>query len=379
MAQATVIQNGKKRNCEYCSKICISDVGMSHHMRLKHPEKIKLYSCYTCQKDFTTEDMQTKHLSTVLHQFNCKKYDGADSQIENITHWLEIQDKERYYAYLYEIDLPEKPSTSRNPVPIEDLRTTPVEIPLENSIKLGDPRTEYKEDHSDEIDRELIESQPEEDLSMMPQISSPINTTDVQVTQEAEKEEKRQENCEFTTKSDTLTELDLIFEEQREKDSCTNEHISRVPKEDLPMLSRPAYENTGITVVPLEEQDLDLNQTEIYTSPNENCKKGQNTDTEKRILSFESELDIPELCQNGTDLPKQPYSSNTDVNKILNKINFVGRTQDKKRKLENSMKSDELEPAKISKEDTDYPELTNIELETLAELLNYLPTTSDNI
>ena len=43
------------------------------------------------------------------------------------------------------------------------------------------------------------------------------------------------------------------------------------------------------------------------------------------------------------------------------------------------MKSDESEPAKISKTNTDYPELTNIELETLAELLNYLPTASDNI
>ena len=380
MAQATVIQNGKKRNCEYCPKICISDVGMSHHMRLKHPEKIKLYSCYTCQKDFTTEDMQTKHFSTVLHQFNCKKYDGADCQIENITHWLEIQDKERYYAYLYEIDLSEKPSTSRNPVPIEDLRTTPVEIPLENSIELRDPRVENtEEDHSDEANREIIQdlSQPEEDLnsSMVPQISSPINT-DVQATQEAE---KRQENCEFTTKSDTLTELDLLFEEQREKDSCTIEHNSRVPNEDPSMLPRPAYENTGITVVSQEEQDLDLNQTEIYTSPNENCEKSQNTDTEKRILSFESELEIPELCQNCTDLPKQPYSSTTDVNKILNKINFIGRTQDKKRRLEKSMKSDESEPAKISKTNTDYPELTNIELETLAELLNYLPTASDNI
>ena len=43
------------------------------------------------------------------------------------------------------------------------------------------------------------------------------------------------------------------------------------------------------------------------------------------------------------------------------------------------MKNDELEAAKISKVNSDYPELTTIELETLAELLNYLPTTSDNI
>ena len=51
------------------------------------------------------EGLHNRRYSTVLHQFNCKKYDGADSQIENITHWLEIQDRERYYAYLYEIDL----------------------------------------------------------------------------------------------------------------------------------------------------------------------------------------------------------------------------------------------------------------------------------
>ena len=250
----------------------------------------------------------------------------------------------------------------------------------ENSIELRDPRVENtEEDHSDEANREIIQdvSQSKEDLnsSMVPHISSPINT-DVQATQEAE---KRQENCESTTKSDTLTELDVLFEEQRDKDSCTIEHNSRVPNEDPSILPRPAYENTGITVVSQEEQDLDLNQTEINTSPNENCEKSQNTDTEKRILSFESELEIPELCQNCTDLPKQPYSSTTDVNKILNKINFVGRTQDKKRRLEKSMKSDESEPAKISKTNTDYPELTNIELETLAELLNYLPTASDNI
>ena len=100
------------------------------------------------------------------------------------------------------------------------------------------------------------------------------------------------------------------------------------------MLPRPAYENTGITVVSQEELDLDLNQTEIYTLSNKNCENSQNTDTEKRILSFDSELNIPELCQNCTDLPKQPSSSNTDVNKILNKISFVGRTQDKKRRLE---------------------------------------------
>ena len=69
---------------------------------------------------------------------------------------------------------------------------------------------------------------------------------------------------------------------------------------------------------------------------------------------------------------------------ILNPILGVGtafsqRRQDKKRRIENSMKNDESEAAKISKVNTDYPELTTIELETLAELLHYLPTTSDNI
>ena len=289
MAQATVIQNGKKRSCKYCSKICISDVGMSHHMRMKHPEKIKLFSCYTCQKDFTTEDMQTKHFSTVLHQFNCKKYDGADSQIENITHWLEIQDKERYYAYLYEIDLIEKQSTSRNPVPIEDLRTTPIEIPLENSIELRDPRLlRREEDQADEINAEIIQDakQPNEELNN--QTPRCINT-DVQKTQESE---EIQENCEFTTNSDTLNDLDILFEEQRQKDSCTNAHNSKAPGEDPTMLPRSAYKNTGITVVSQEELDLDSNQTEIYTSPNENCEKSQEKDIENRTLTFESDLGI---------------------------------------------------------------------------------------
>ena len=338
MAQATVIQNGKKRSCKYCSKTCISDVGMSHHMRLKHPEKIKLYSCYTCQKDFTTEDMQTKHFSTVLHQFNCKKYDGADSQIENITHWLEIQDKERYYAYLYEIDLIEKQSTSRNPVPIEDLRTTPIEIPLENSIELRDPRLPRREeDHSDEIHAERIQdaTQPNEELNI--QTTRSFNT-DVQKTQESE---EIQENCESTINSDTLNDLDILFEEQRQKDSCTNEHNIRAPGEDSTMLPRPAYENTGITVVSHEEMDLSSNQTEIYTSPNENCEKSQENDTENRILTFESDLELSEMSQNVTDLSKQPSSSQIDVNNILNKISFVGRRQDKKRRIKNSMKNEQ--------------------------------------
>ena len=40
--------------------------------------------------------------------------------------------------------------------------------------------------------------------------------------------------------------------------------------------------------------------------------------------------------------------------------------------LENSSEIEDLEPAKIIKTNTEYPEL-----EILAELLNFLPTTSD--
>ena len=378
MAQATVIQNGKKRKCEHCSKICISDVGMSHHMRIKHPEKIKLYSCYTCQKDFTTEDMQTKHFSTVLHQFNCKKYDGADSQIENITHWLEIQDEERYYAYLYNIDLPENPRMSRNQVPINELRTSPVEIPLEGTSKLPDPRVleRREENHSDVTNTENNQdvSQPEEEVDVKPPNSSPINT-DVQRTQEYEKEAK---NCESIHESDTLNELDSLFEEQRIKDSCTVEHIIKETNVDPTRPPRPSSKNTVITVVTGEEQQLDSTQPKICTFPNENCENTKKMDTQNRILSFDSDLNLAEMCENLTDLPKEASPTNTDVHNILDKIYFVERTQEKKRKLENSIGKDELEAAKIIKTDTEYPELTTIELETLAELLNYLPTTLAN-
>ena len=84
-----------RRKWEYCSKIYISDEGMAKHLKIKHPEKIKLYSCFTW-KQFS---------STVLHQLNCQRFQGADSQIENITHWLEIYDSERYYIYIHIIDL----------------------------------------------------------------------------------------------------------------------------------------------------------------------------------------------------------------------------------------------------------------------------------
>ena len=75
------------------------------------------------------------------------------------------------------------------------------------------------------------------------------------------------------------------------------EHNSRARGEDPTMLPRPAYENTGITVVSQEELDLDLNQTEIYTSPNKNCEKSQKKDRENRILTFDSDLELSEICK----------------------------------------------------------------------------------
>ena len=101
----------------------------------------------------------------------------------------------------------------------------------------------------------------------------------MQKTQECEKEPK---NCESINKSDTLNELDILFEEQKIKDSCTVEHNSRETNVDPTMPPRPASENTVITVVTDEE----LHQTKIYTFPNENCEKSKKTDTQNRILSF---------------------------------------------------------------------------------------------
>ena len=210
---------------------------------------------------------------------------------------------------------------------------------------------------------------------MEPQHPSLINT-DVQKTQESEKEAK---NFESINESATLNELDILFEEQRIKDSCTVKHRSRKTNVDPTRPPRLSSENTVITVVTDEELHSDLNQTKIYTFPNENCEKSKKKDTQNRILSFDSDLNLPEMCENLTDLPKEPSPSNTDVQNILDKISFIGITQDKKRRLENSSENDELEPAKSIKTDTEYPELSTIELETLAELLNYLPTTSDKI
>ena len=177
---------------------------------------------------------------------------------------------------------------------------------------------------------------------MEPQDPSPINT-DVQKTQESEKEAK---NCESINELDTLNELDILFEEQRIKDRCMDGHISRETNADPIMPPRPSSEKTGITVVTDEELQLDLNQTKISTFPNKNCENTNKKDIQNRILSFDSDLNLPELCENLTDLPKEPSPSHTDVQNILDKISFVGSTQDKKRKLENSSEFDELEPAK---------------------------------
>ena len=69
------------------------------------------------------------------------------------------------------------------------------------------------------------------------------------------------------------------------------------------------------------------------------------------------------MDENLTDLSKAASPSHTDVQNILNKISFVGNTQDKKRKVENSSEFDEQEPAKMIKTDTEYSELSTIELE----------------
>ena len=111
---------------------------------------------------------------------------------------------------------------------------------------------------------------------------------------------------------------------------------------------------------------------------NENCENIKKKDSQPAILSFDSGLDLPQMYENLTDLTTEASPTNTDVQNILNKILFIGNTQDKKRKLKNSSEFEEQEPAKIIKTDTEYPELSTTELETLAELLNYLPTTLDN-
>ena len=261
---------------------------------------------------------------------------------------------------------------------ISNIRFIPHFNILQNFVQnVPDPRVlQREENHSDVINTENYQdtSQPEEEADEEPSNSSLINT-DVQKTQESEKEAK---NCESIHESDTLNELDTLFEEQRIKDSCTVEHIIIESNADPIRPSRPSIENTVFTVVTDEEQQSDSIKYKDCTFPNKNCENMQKMDSENKVLSFDSDLNLSEMCENMTDLPKEAPPSNTEVQNILDKFYFVETTQEKKRKHENSMENDESEAVKIIKTDTDYPELTTIELETLAELLHYLPTTSDN-
>ena len=144
------------------------------------------------------------------------------------------------------------------------------------------------------------------------------------------------------------------------------------------MILRFSSKKTRNTLVRDQKLQLDLNQTKISSIQNKNSENNKKPDAQPSILSFDSELDLPKMCENLTDLTTDASPTHTAVQNILNKILFIGNTQDKKRKLKYSSEFKEQEPAKIIKTDTEYPELSTIELETLAELLNYLPTTSDN-
>ena len=104
--------------------------------------------------------MQSRRFSTVRHQFNCNRFKGADSQIGYISHWLELHDTERYYAYFYKIDLEKKTreKSSRSPIPVDQLRTVPENIPLQSMVELPDPRLTlvFREGHNNnEIWHEL--------------------------------------------------------------------------------------------------------------------------------------------------------------------------------------------------------------------------------
>ena len=138
-----------------------------------------------------------------------------------------------------------------------------------------------------------------------------------------------------------INELDTLFEEQRIKDSCTVEHIIREANLDLRRPSRSPFENTVFTVVTDEEQQSDSIKSKDCTFPNENCENRQKMDSENKILSFDSDLNLSEMCENMTNLPKEAPPSNTEVQNILDKIYFVERTQEKKRKHENTLENDE--------------------------------------
>ena len=122
------------QNCNFCTRSFKSSKGLEYHMQKIHPLDVTSgLSCYTCNKTFSKRDLIENHFKTVKHQLECKRLkqeEEAEQRCQN------------YKTNLMKMDnFKVRPQTERN---WNLNRTEPVNITLESTSKLPDPRHSRK-------------------------------------------------------------------------------------------------------------------------------------------------------------------------------------------------------------------------------------------
>ena len=116
--------------CQFCTWNFKSEQGLKYHIQKIHPLDLTSgLSCYTCNKTFTKRDLIENHFKTVKHQLECKKLLEEEKKEQNC---------QTYRKLLMKMD---NFKTRPISVKIWDLnRKIPLNIPLESTSKLEDPR-----------------------------------------------------------------------------------------------------------------------------------------------------------------------------------------------------------------------------------------------
>ena len=117
-------------NCQFCTRNFKSEQGLKYQMQKIHPLDLTSgLSCYTCNKTFTKRDLIENHFKTVKHQLECKKLLEEEKREQNC---------QTYRKLLMKMD-----NFKTRPISVKtwDLnRKTPLNIPLDSTSKLEDPR-----------------------------------------------------------------------------------------------------------------------------------------------------------------------------------------------------------------------------------------------
>ena len=211
-------------NCQFCTRSFKSEQGLKYHMKKIHPLDLTSgLSCYTCNKTFTKRDLIENHFKTVKHQLECKKLFEEEKREQNC---------QIYRKLLMKMD-----NSKTRPISVKtwDLnRKIPLNIPLESTSKLEDPRLNRRK-------RQAI-------LDPRPKKSRKLNSEDLS---------KKQLNlAEKDNFEDTSIEL---------CENHTKQDIPETMKEDKPK-SEEIYTENCIAAKPSNEGRSTLFSTKIPDS-----------------------------------------------------------------------------------------------------------------